>query len=727
MKNFFLLACLFAALAFSTNSCTSIIVEEEEEVTPVNPDDGEINRSFIVSFSANFSGKINSYAYVDMKPSVPAINWSNVNVKAELNAGLFLKGDSLGQALLPDNHSLTINSSGNAVASATITVKTKEKRGTMYAYYPHQTTVSGTTLTYKLNNVQDQSVADSLMDSALNSNMLMISDPVSNFVLNGGKPIVNLKNVFSILRFRINLSSEMTFLRPVTKITVYIANKDNLEVPLSYKLAGDYTIDLSKAPESSGYAGPQFSASNFSNTITAQISNSPNISYSSINPSIWLIANPNQISANDRLVAVIDLGGYKIISQHEIAELKPNTIHDIHVVSKNDNTVSDQYKYFLKNNAANCYIIPQAGFWQIPLYKVNGESLSGKGDAVVWLWASKEKGGNSFSINELIDPSTLIKHDSTEVDNGNHNYIRFRVGTAFGKFTKGNVVLALKKGNEIIWSWHIWITDQPKDLEHQDNKTFLDRNLGALSAQGGGTSPVDNYGFVYQWGRKDPFFGGDGRTNETTTTPLALATNNTIRNGVSWQRTQSIQTRDYARQNPTAFICNNTSSTILDEPVDWLSGSSIPIRWAEATKADNDPCPPGYRVPNRNDLRILQDADTLNKPTNPNLSFVTAGFWHWEYFYRKNTSTSITSHWPAAGMRIGRWSFRGNAGSQLLDSGTDAGRGQCYYWTSSPVMLGDVVLQGGSHRVHTAGARLYSADDFGDNADAYPVRCIKML
>ncbi len=728
MKKIFLLTCLFVTISFSMSRCTSkLVIEPEEEEETTDPDDEEIERTFFVSCSANFAGKIHSYAYVDMKPDIPSIIWSRDDLKAELNVGLFLKGDSLGEALLPYNHDLKIKSSGNTLALAEITVKTKEKRGELYAYYPHQTSVSGTTLSYKLNNIQDQSVADSLMDSSLNSNMLMISEPSSTFVLKGGTPVINLKSVFSILRFRVNYSPEMSILRPVKKITVYIANKDRLEVPLEYKLAGNYSIDLSKAPESPGYAGPEFSSTNYNNTITAQLSNSPLITPSSTNPSAWLIVNPTKINADDRLVAIVEMDGYKIISQHQIAEIKPNTVYDIHVVAKKDNTVSDQVlTYFLKDKASNCYIISQAGLCQIPLYKINGESLSGKGDTVVWLWASKEKGGNNFSISELIDPLSIIKNDSTEVENGNFNYIRFRVGTDFGKYTKGNVMLALKKSNAIVWSWHIWITDEPKELEHQDNKRFLDRNIGALSAQLG-NSPIDHFGFVYQWGRKDPFFGGDGNANETATNSLAIATNNTIRNtGVTWQRVPSTQTADYARLNPMVFICNNTSSSDLNVPVDWLLGSSIPSRWIENAKTNNDPCPPGYRVPNKDELSILHDADTLNKPTNPNLWFFTNGQWNWEYFFSKSSSSSMKSYWPAQGMRMGRWSFRSNVGGQHMDGGTPTLRGQCYYWTSSPVILqNNVTLPGGSHRIHTTGALLYSKDDFGDNADAYPVRCIK--
>ncbi|MCD8072835.1 MAG: fimbrial protein, partial [Alistipes sp.] len=81
---------------------------------------------------------------------------------------------------------------------------------------------------------------------------------------------------------------------------------------------------------------------------------------------------------------------------------------------------------------------------------------------------------------------------------------------------EGNAVVALKMGNDIVWSWHIWVTAyQPSatgsyyrypNTEGTVITTFMDRNLGAL------TNNHDNennrrrsQGFLYQYGRKDPF------------------------------------------------------------------------------------------------------------------------------------------------------------------------------------------------------------------------------
>jgi hypothetical protein len=354
------------------------------------------------------------------------------------------------------------------------------------------------------------------------------------------------------------------------------------------------------------------------------------------------------------------------------------------------------------------------------LYTKNGTTPL-PGDTVVWLWASKEKGGRDFNISELIDTTSIVCNRSA-------NYVEFRAGTNLGKFTKGNVILALKEkaSGRIVWSWHIWMTDQPKDLGHGGGKVFLDRNIGALSALSAqaSSSTIDNFGFVYQWGRKDPFYGADGRRNETATTDaaanvLSIARANTIVNAssrVAWPEPfQNAVIADTAKANPMRFIGNSTS-TDPDVPVDWLSGSATPVRWHETNKTDNDPCPDGYKVPNRNDMDSLHKADN-----SINFKFEYRSHGYWEYIDRRSSPTIYNSFWPTAGMRQGR-NLGVNRVAQLLYAKTDGAGGQCFYWTSTPFRL----RPAGSHRLYTSGLLLYSRDEYGDNADAYPIRCVKM-
>lgn len=95
---------------------------------------------------------------------------------------------------------------------------------------------------------------------------------------------------------------------------------------------------------------------------------------------------------------------------------------------------------------------------------------------------------------------------------------------------KGNAVVALKINNKIVWSWHIWVTDDPSNgvtyghvvesntpagqeraryVENGVTKTFtpkwMDRNLGATNRDFIGYDWNKSGGLSYQWGRKDPF------------------------------------------------------------------------------------------------------------------------------------------------------------------------------------------------------------------------------
>lgn len=71
-------------------------------------------------------------------------------------------------------------------------------------------------------------------------------------------------------------------------------------------------------------------------------------------------------------------------------------------------------------------------------------------------------------------------------------------------YKKGNAVVAAKDASGVIlWSWHIWLTDQPnEEVYKNDAGVMMDRNLGALSVQKGS---VLSLGLLYQYGRKDPF------------------------------------------------------------------------------------------------------------------------------------------------------------------------------------------------------------------------------
>lgn len=134
---------------------------------------------------------------------------------------------------------------------------------------------------------------------------------------------------------------------------------------------------------------------------------------------------------------------------------------------------------------------------------------------------------------------------------------------------EGNALIAVKDdAGTILWSWHIWATDQPAIHEYKNaygSFYLMDRNLGATRTdRGSGDQWREATGTLYQWGRKDPFVY-EGAFNIFMYQP----------------------TVDDAVKYPTTFSGNNG---------DWWTSSPMDNLWNPDNKTIWDPCPPGYMV-----------------------------------------------------------------------------------------------------------------------------------
>ena len=144
-----------------------------------------------------------------------------------------------------------------------------------------------------------------------------------------------------------------------------------------------------------------------------------------------------------------------------------------------------------RSGTANCYIVSKSGYYKFHAVKGNSTISVGSVSSVAVLWES---------YGTDVEPSVgaLIKMVAF-----NKGYVAFQTADTF---KEGNAVIAAKDAyGKILWSWHIWFTDQPKEQVYYKNAgTMMDRNLGATSATSG---DVGALGLLYQWGRKDPFSG----------------------------------------------------------------------------------------------------------------------------------------------------------------------------------------------------------------------------
>ncbi len=171
-------------------------------------------------------------------------------------------------------------------------------------------------------------------------------------------------------------------------------------------------------------------------------------------------------------------------------------------------------------------------------------------------------------------------------------YLYFATGTDTEVLKEANAVVAVTDADgNVLWSWHIWVTDYDPDNNPDMVGDFrvMNRNLGAFAnSDATPQDAVRSYGLYYQWGRKDPFVGP---VAWDSTTPITIY--NYWGQSVVYDYVVSSEdtgTVEYAIANPGTFIAGDEKNGF-----DWLSTSN-PNLWGGASKTIYDPCPAGWRV-----------------------------------------------------------------------------------------------------------------------------------
>jgi len=196
----------------------------------------------------------------------------------------------------------------------------------------------------------------------------------------------------------------------------------------------------------------------------------------------------------------------------------------------------------------------------------------------------------------------------------------------------GSASIAAKTGDDILWNWHIWITNSLPSCAKMANGTrIMDTNLGAV---GPGTGSLQPVGLLYQWGRKDPFPAPYhvGYSTMMTFQPA----------GVITYDVKSDASLDYTLAHPGSFI---------DVTTKWEAGANNGV-WA-ASKTIYDPCPPGYRVPTKAEMTGLTLGD-------------------WDATYYRYTESASAYHFHATSRSY--YSSKGTHVNETAHTG--------YYWTS---------------------------------------------
>ena len=354
-----------------------------------------------------------------------------------------------------------------------------------------------------------------------------------------------------------------------------------------------------------------------------------------------------------------------------IAEVKSEKIYsDVKDFITYDLDVSSAIDLSLAASA-NCYIISEAGRYKFKTVKGNSTTSVGSVASASILW-------ETFGTDTAPEPSDLISGVCYK-----DGYIAFQTADTF---KEGNAVIAAKDASgNILWSWHIWLTDQPQaQVYNNDAGTMMDRNLGATSATPG---DVGALGLLYQWGRKDPFLGSS-----------SISRNTIAKSTITWpsavKSDSSNGTIDYATANPTTFItCNNNNK-------DWYytgDSSTDNTRWTTSDKGKSiyDPCPAGWRVPDGGSNGIWSKAGfgtTTYDSTNKGMSF--------------SISSPSTTWYPASG-------YRSKDDGGLFVVGSIG-----YYWSASPYSYYAYYL------IFYGNGEVIPSND-SNRANGFSVRCLQ--
>ena len=341
---------------------------------------------------------------------------------------------------------------------------------------------------------------------------------------------------------------------------------------------------------------------------------------------------------------------------------------------------------------ANCYIAPQNG-----IYSINARVM-GNNKATTGITPKALNGSKAEVIWETGSTRGGIIREASYI--ANTGIIVFSTGE-----DAGNAMIALFDQNNVcIWSWHIWVTNGNPTVYTQyytGGRTFMDRNIGALSNS---ITDPSFRGLYYQWGRKDPFMYPYNQTSQNRGFI-------TYHPDYQYDLTDPIMgygemTLAYAIAHPWTFMCgiyinddreNDTQNWVTPQnPNLWGNPSTIYNLVDGGSKSIYDPCPPGWRVPDR---KAWAEAKMTYVEKKSN------------YCYNLKTAYIIVS------LPLSGYIFEGNYAFNGVD---------CLLWTNAPFQYNQTTTYWKSYStgLYIAGSNPNPMNGFTRDR-GIPVRCMK--
>ena len=303
---------------------------------------------------------------------------------------------------------------------------------------------------------------------------------------------------------------------------------------------------------------------------------------------------------------------------------------------------------------------------------------------------------------------------------------------------EGNAVIALylKSGDNwiVVWSWHIWVVEEsklattPVTNAAGVTKQMMITNLGWCAATEASprsvlvrvTQDVSGktadftitqkgvYGkgrnLFYQWGRKDPMPGFTGNFEEPTLYEYPSYTATTTRHIHESVTPVSIGT---TIQNPNVFYATTYT---YDHRYDNLWNGSDDAAYdanVEVVKTVYDPCPKGFKVPNR---------DVYTGFVAPGAEFTPAKIGDWEQgvFFKRNVNDTDGIFFPATNLRERHTgAIRANYSGEGL------------YWTAAMKFSSPSATAFGGAYLQFTYLSVTPVNGAGPSAYGFAVRCIK--
>lgn len=374
-------------------------------------------------------------------------------------------------------------------------------------------------------------------------------------------------------------------------------------------------------------------------------------------------------------------------------------------------------------NTANCYVISAPGYYMIPLVYGNAiknggtntsaykSSLDPKSNIPAelltefvdhagapikdpWIEKTNKNANNGINGAQIVwaDEANLVNLASNPIyrDGSGNAFVKFEVTKA--NIKSGNAVIAVKKGNTIVWSWHLWFA--PKNaldkipVTNKQNKVynFTNETLGWKPTKWIGTSystprtvmvkveqTIANNGIkqesvftitqntgitertgittFYQWGRKDAFPGTDaninGHFNKNAGDQIYMQ--NIIQNPGNFY---TVGFSNKGVLNPNSGLVKYYYFYNLWSINNKKSVEQNQLNDVSVVKTIYDPCPIGFNVP-ANDAFTGFTANGLNEGnmnvdgTNREETF-KANFGH---NFWTNSNKNATIFFPASGYR----------------------------------------------------------------------------